>query len=79
LSPAKAPSIDAVAVNSIRWELYQRLQKTGLPVSVGTGGITKFNRVKLGIQKRHYLDAVCVGVVEKLVIKITKPLLITAS
>lgn len=79
LSQAKAPLKDAAAVNSTRWELYQRLEKTGLPVSVGTGGRTKFNRIKLGIQKRHYLDAACVGVVEKLVIKITKPLLIRAK
>lgn len=78
LAQAKAPLKDA-AVNSTRWKLYQRLQETGLPVSVGTGGRTKFNRVKLGIQKRHYLDAACVGVVEKLTLKTTKPLLITAK
>ncbi len=79
LAGTKAPLKDATAVNSTRWELYQRLQETGLPVYVGTGGRTKFNRVKLGIQKRHYLDAACVGVVEKLTVKTTKPLLIAAK
>ncbi|MFB2919952.1 MULTISPECIES: RNA-guided endonuclease IscB [Aerosakkonema] len=79
LAQAKAPLKDAATVNSTRWKLYQRLQETGLPVSVGTGGRTKFNRVKLGIQKCHYLDAACVGVVEKLTLKTTKPLLITAK
>ncbi|MEG4289271.1 RNA-guided endonuclease IscB [Microcoleus sp. C2C3] len=79
LAASKSPLKDAAAVNSTRWALYQRLQETGLPVSLGTGGRTKFNRVKLGVQKRHYLDAACVGVVEKLSIKITKPLLITAK
>ncbi|MCL1472103.1 RNA-guided endonuclease IscB [Argonema antarcticum] len=79
LAGAKAPLKDAAAVNSTRWELYRRLQETGLPVEVGTGGRTKFNRVKLGIQKSHYLDAACVGAIEKLILKITKPLLITAK
>ncbi len=48
LAQAKAPLKDAAAVNSTRWKLYQSLQETGLPVSVGTGGRTKFNRVKYG-------------------------------
>ncbi len=79
LTQAKAPLKDAAAVNSTRWELYHRLRETGLAVEVWTGGRTKFNRVKLGIEKRHYLDAACVGVVEKLALKTTKPLLITAK
>ncbi len=79
LAQVKAPLKDATAVNSTRWELYHRLQETGLAVEVGTGGRTKFNRVKLDIEKRHYLDAACVGVVEKLALKTTKPLLITAK
>jgi hypothetical protein len=33
----------------------------GLPVEVGTGGRTKFNRLRFGIPKTHALDAVCVG------------------
>jgi len=58
---AKKPLKDAAAVNATRWEIYQRLQATGLPVEVGTGGRTKYNRIKRGLSKTHWLDAVCVG------------------
>ncbi|NET48388.1 MAG: HNH endonuclease, partial [Merismopedia sp. SIO2A8] len=34
----KAPLKDAAAVNATRWELYRRLQETGLTVEVGSGG-----------------------------------------
>ena len=43
LAQAKAPLKDAAAVNATRWELYRKLQATGLPVEVGSGGRTKFN------------------------------------
>lgn len=58
---AKAPLKDTAAVNATRWELYRRLQATGLPVEVGTGGRTKYNRIRLGLPKAHWLDAACVG------------------
>lgn len=61
LSQAKAPLKDAGAVNATRWELYKRLQATGLPVEVGSGGRTKFNRKIRGIEKHHWTDAACVG------------------
>lgn len=61
LAQAKAPLKDAAAVNSTRWALLQKLQATGLPVETGSGGRTKFNRARLGIPKRHALDAACVG------------------
>ena len=32
-----------------------------LPLEVGTGGRTKFNRTQQGYRKTHWLDAVCVG------------------
>jgi len=60
----KAPLRDAAAVNSTRWFLFGALQATGLPVEVGTGGRTKWNRNRLQILKIHALDAVCVGVVD---------------
>ena len=41
---ATVPLKDAAAVNSTRWALFERLQATGLPVEVGSGGLTKFNR-----------------------------------
>lgn len=58
---AKVPLKDAAAVNSTRWALYRRLQQTGLPVEVGTGGRTKYNRIRLGLAKSHWADAACVG------------------
>lgn len=58
---ARLPLRDAAAVNSTRWVLYRRLVATGLPVEVGTGGRTKFNRSRLGLPKAHWTDAACVG------------------
>ncbi|MBN1813399.1 MAG: HNH endonuclease [Anaerolineae bacterium] len=52
---------DAAAVNATRWAVYRMLAATGLPVEVGTGGRTKYNRTRLGLRKTHALDAVCVG------------------
>lgn len=52
---------DAAAVNATRWALHRDLNATGLPVEVGTGGQTKFNRMTLGIPKTHALDAACIG------------------
>jgi 5-methylcytosine-specific restriction endonuclease McrA len=57
----KAPLEDAAAVNTTRWALYERLQTIELPVEVGTGGCTKWNRTTHGLPKTHWLDAVCVG------------------
>jgi 5-methylcytosine-specific restriction endonuclease McrA len=61
---AKAPLRDAAAVNSTRWELWRCLAATALPVEVGTGGRTKWNRARLDIPKAHALDAACVGEVD---------------
>ncbi len=52
---------DAAAVNASRWALYQRLVQTGLPIEVGTGGRTKWNRTQRELPKTHWLDAACVG------------------
>ena len=65
LIQCKRPLRDAAAVNATRWALLQSLKTTGLPVSVGTGGQTKFNRQRLNIPKTHALDAACVGTVEQ--------------
>ncbi len=58
---AKRPLKDAAAVNSTRWALFNRLKATGLPVTTGSGGRTKWNRSRLDIPKTHALDAACVG------------------
>ena len=79
LQQAKSPLKDAAAVNSTRWALFSRLQQTGLPISTGTGGQTKYNRTRLALPKVHWLDAACVGQVESLEILTSKPLLIAAK
>ena len=61
LKQARQPLKEAAAVNATRWVLYGALQACGLPVSVGTGGRTKFNRHRFFIPKTHALDAVSVG------------------
>jgi 5-methylcytosine-specific restriction endonuclease McrA len=58
---ARQPLKDAAAMNTTRWVLYRQLRDTGLPIEVGTGGRTKFNRVSLGLPKAHWIDAACVG------------------
>ena len=63
-SQLKAPLKDATAVNSTRWTLFNRMKLTGLPVTTGSGGLTKFNRTRLGLEKTHWLDSACVGIVD---------------
>jgi 5-methylcytosine-specific restriction endonuclease McrA len=81
LGQAKQPLSDSAAVNSTRWKLYDKLKGTGLPVEVGTGGLTKFNRTRQNLLKTHWLDAACVGksTPEQLIVEIKNPLLITAK
>ena len=81
LTNAKKPLADAAAVNATRNELHRQLLDTGLPVEVGTGGLTKFNRCSRGLEKTHWLDAACVGesTPERLYILRGKPLLIKAK
>lgn len=79
LSQAKRPLKDAAAVNSTRWALFNRLKETGLNVSTGSGGLTKFNRTRLNLPKTHWIDAACVGRVESLEVLTSKPLLIKAT
>ena len=79
LAHAKAPLKDAAAVNSTRWALFQMFKASGLPVEVGTGGRTKFNRTKQELPKAHWIDAACVGESgAKVVVDGIEPLLIKA-
>lgn len=66
MAQAKAPLRDAAAVNATRYALVRALKRTGLALELATGGQTKFNRRRLGIDKTHALDAACVGNVETL-------------
>jgi len=76
LKQAKSSLKDAASVNATRWKLLQTLQGTGLPVETGSGGRTKWNRTRFGLEKRHWLDAACVGEVETLTVLVKQPLLI---
>lgn len=79
LAQSKRPLKDAAAVNSTRWALFNALKAKGLPVLTGSGGLTKFNRTRLGLPKTHYLDAACVGQILNLRVLTKKPLLIKAT
>lgn len=61
LAQASAPLKDATIVNATRWHLFERLKATGLPLEIGSGGLTKYNRAKRALPKTHWLDAACVG------------------
>jgi 5-methylcytosine-specific restriction endonuclease McrA len=76
LAQAKTPLKDAAAVNATRKSLLCELQKMGLPVEVASGGRTKWNRTRLGLEKAHWRDAACVGEVQTLTINTSAPLLI---
>ncbi|MEO8956623.1 MAG: RNA-guided endonuclease IscB [Ktedonobacteraceae bacterium] len=80
LAQAKAPLKDAAAVNVTRRDLFERLQTLGFPIECGSGGLTKYNRTMRGLEKTHWLDAVCVGAStpEKVLTTSVQPLLIIA-
>jgi hypothetical protein len=59
---ARKPLKDTAAVNATRWAVWRMFDSTGLSVEVGTGGRTKFNRIKQDYPKAHWIDAACVGV-----------------
>lgn len=80
LKQAKKPLADAAAVNITRFALLNVLKLTGLPVEIGSGGLTKFNRCQQNLEKQHWIDAACVGKSTPILnIKRVKPLLITAN
>lgn len=58
---AQRPLRDVAAVNSTRAAIYRELVGLFGRVEVSTGGRTKYNRVRLGLPKTHYYDALCVG------------------
>ncbi|HZU01416.1 MAG TPA: RNA-guided endonuclease IscB [Ktedonobacteraceae bacterium] len=81
LAQVKTPLKDATAVNATRWALFEQLKATGLPVELGSGGLTKYNRAKLALPKTHWLDAAAVGTStpEQLHMDGVVPLLISAT
>ena len=79
LKQAKTPLKDAASVNSSRWALFNTLKSFGLPVSTGSGGQTKFNRIRFSLPKAHWIDAACVGVVNAIKLVTTKILKVKAT
>jgi 5-methylcytosine-specific restriction endonuclease McrA len=58
---AKAPLKDAAAVNATRFRLVEELRRFGLPLGTWSGGRTRWNRARFGVEKTHALDALAVG------------------
>ncbi|SRR6266487_1527812 len=58
---AKAPLRDAAAVNATRFALVEALRELGLDVQTWSGGRTRWNRDRFGIEKSHSNDALCIG------------------
>lgn len=79
LKQAKTTLKDATSVNSTRWALFNTLKSFGLPVSIGTGGQTKFNRIRFELPKAHWIDAACVGAVNTIKLVTTKILKVKAT
>jgi 5-methylcytosine-specific restriction endonuclease McrA len=79
LAQSKHPLKDASAVNSTRWALFTRLKETGKEIATGSGGLTKFNRIRLELPKTHFFDAACVGDTPKISVLANQPLNIKAT
>ena len=79
LAQAKRPLKDATAVNSTRWALFDRLKETGKVIITGSGGLTKFNRIRLELPKTHFFDAACVGDTPNISVLANQPLNIKAT
>ena len=56
------PSLrDAAIINAIRYKLVKELKQFNLPIELGSGGLTKFNRTNQKLPKDHWIDAACIG------------------
>ena len=76
---AKRPLGDAAAVNATRYALVEALRVLGLPIGTWSGGRTRWNRDRFGIEKAHCLDALCVGTLAGVHVPPLCPLAITAE
>jgi hypothetical protein len=75
----KLPLRDAAAVNSTRFAIVEALGVLGLPIGTWSGGRTRWNRDRLGIEKAHCLDALCVGGLAGVHVPVSRTLSITAQ
>jgi len=76
---AKVPLRDAAAVNAARYALIEVLSGQGLPIGTWSGGRTRWNRERFGIDKAHCHDALCVGDLAGIHLPALRILLITAQ
>jgi hypothetical protein len=66
MADAQKSLAPAAAMNATRNAMLKALRAIGMPVEVGTGAQTKYNRHRLGLPKEHSVDAACVGEVDTL-------------
>ena len=77
-SKARKPLLDAAAVNATRNKLV-RVLSNQLPTKTATGAQTKFNRIRLNLDKQHWIDAACVGDIDNLKLLTNQPLRIKCN
>lgn len=72
----KKPLKDAAAVNTTRKAIVKMLSSYDLfhEIKTSTGAQTKYNRIRLNFKKEHWIDAACVGDVDRLILKTNQPL-----
>jgi hypothetical protein len=58
---ARKPLKDAAAMNATRDALCEALRALDVPITTWSGGCTRWNRDRFGVEKAHCLDALCVG------------------
>lgn len=58
---ARKPLKDAAAMNATRYALCEALRSLDVPITTWSGGRTRWNRDRFGVEKAHCLDALCVG------------------
>lgn len=76
---AELPLRDAAAVNAMRFALVEALAVVSVPISTWSGGRTRWNRERFGMEKAHALDALCVGDVAGVRVPVPRTLVISAQ
>lgn len=76
---AQLPLRDAAVVNATRFALVEALAVVGLPIGTWSGGRTRWNRERFGVEKAHCLDALCVGDVAGVRVPVSRTLVISAQ
>jgi 5-methylcytosine-specific restriction endonuclease McrA len=61
LTQTQRPLGSAAIMNATRYAIGDALKSLGLPTAFWSGGRTKYNRIKQGYAKDHWIDAACVG------------------